>query len=94
MMGLLAKDGSSKLVHACTYPLTGVRCVTRIYTNDAVFLITNDGMRLRGTFGTTPGRAAGADHRAPRPGRGRMSMIDAQFTQLAEYQNQTEQVAA
>nr|WP_218063371.1 3-oxoacid CoA-transferase subunit B [Arthrobacter sp. SDTb3-6] len=53
MMGLFAKDGSSKLVEACTYPLTGVGCVTRIYTNDAVFLITADGVRVRETFGTT-----------------------------------------
>ncbi|PYI67677.1 3-oxoadipate CoA-transferase [Arthrobacter livingstonensis] len=53
MMSLFAKDGSSKLVEACTYPLTGVGCVTRIYTNDAVFLITADGVRVRETFGTT-----------------------------------------
>lgn len=53
MMSLFAKDGSSKLVEACTYPLTGVGCVTRIYTNDAVFLITTDGVRVRETFGTT-----------------------------------------
>ncbi|ALO66628.1 3-oxoadipate CoA-transferase [Arthrobacter alpinus] len=53
MMSLFAKDGTSKLVEACTYPLTGVGCVTRIYTNDAVFLITPDGVRVRETFGTT-----------------------------------------
>ncbi|MEV8144664.1 3-oxoacid CoA-transferase subunit B [Specibacter sp. NPDC078709] len=53
MMSLFAKDGTSKLVEACTYPLTGVGCVTRIYTNDAVFLITADGVRVRETFGTT-----------------------------------------
>ena len=53
MMSLFTKDGSSKLVQACTYPLTGVGCVTRVYTNDAVFLITPDGVRVRETFGTT-----------------------------------------
>ncbi|RAN76677.1 3-oxoadipate CoA-transferase [Bacillus sp. SRB_336] len=53
MMSLFAKDGTSKLVPECTYPLTGVGCVTRIYTNDAVFLITADGVRVRETFGTT-----------------------------------------
>ena len=53
MMSLFTKDGSAKLVEACTYPLTGVGCVTRIYTNEAVFLITADGVRVRETFGTT-----------------------------------------
>lgn len=53
MMSLFTKDGTSKLVQACSYPLTGVGCVTRIYTNEAVFLITADGVRVRETFGTT-----------------------------------------
>jgi 3-oxoadipate CoA-transferase beta subunit len=53
MMSLFAKDGTAKLVQECTYPLTGVGCVTRIYTNDAVFLITADGVRVRDMFGTT-----------------------------------------
>jgi 3-oxoadipate CoA-transferase beta subunit len=37
MMDLLTKQGASKLVDACTYPLTGLRCVSRIYTELAVF---------------------------------------------------------
>ena len=53
MMSLFTKDGKPKLVPECTYPLTGVGCVTRVYTNDAVFLITEEGVRVRETFGTT-----------------------------------------
>jgi len=36
MMELLTKSGQSKLVAACTYPLTGVGCVSRIYSDIAV----------------------------------------------------------
>ncbi|WP_138415731.1 3-oxoacid CoA-transferase subunit B [Sinomonas gamaensis] len=53
MMTLLSKDGKSKLVPQCTYPVTGVGCVTRVYTDKAVFLITDDGVRVRETFGVT-----------------------------------------
>jgi 3-oxoadipate CoA-transferase beta subunit len=45
MMELLTKTGASKLVEQCSYPLTGVRCVSRIYTDMAVFDIANDGVR-------------------------------------------------
>ncbi len=37
MMNLFAKDGTAKLVPQCTYPLTGVRCVSRVYTEVATF---------------------------------------------------------
>jgi len=37
MMDLLTRDGTSKLVEACSYPLTGVACVSRVYTDRAVF---------------------------------------------------------
>ena len=36
MMELLTKTGDSKLVQACTYPLTGIACVSRIYSDLAV----------------------------------------------------------
>jgi len=39
MMNLLTRDGTPKLVPSCTYPLTGLRCVTRVYTDAAVFLL-------------------------------------------------------
>jgi 3-oxoadipate CoA-transferase beta subunit len=53
MMNLATKDGTAKLVPELTYPVTGVGCVTRVYTEKAVFLITDDGVRVRETFGTT-----------------------------------------
>jgi len=37
LMELLTRDGKSKLVEQCSYPLTGVGCVTRVYTDLAVF---------------------------------------------------------
>lgn len=43
MMELLTKDGQSKLVPECTYPLTGLRCVSRVYTDYAVFEIQASG---------------------------------------------------
>lgn len=37
MMDIQTKNGESKLVEKCTYPLTGVGCVSRVYTDLAVF---------------------------------------------------------
>ncbi|MFC7766303.1 3-oxoacid CoA-transferase subunit B [Leucobacter soli] len=54
MTDLLTKTGESKLVAACSYPLTGVGCVTRVYTDHAVFDVTPDGFAVRETFGGTP----------------------------------------
>lgn len=44
MMELLTKEGQSKLVKQCTYPLTGLRCVSRVYTDIAVFQIEPGGV--------------------------------------------------
>jgi len=53
MMGLFTKQGESKLVEALTYPVTGLGCVSRVYTESAVFLIGPDGVAVRSTHGTT-----------------------------------------
>jgi 3-oxoadipate CoA-transferase beta subunit len=50
MMTLFAKDGSSKLVNECTYPLTGLGCVSRIYTDVATFILENGAVYVRETF--------------------------------------------
>ena len=46
MMEHLTKDGKSKLVERCSYPLTGARCVNRVYTDLAVIDITPEGFRV------------------------------------------------
>ena len=51
MMTLFAKDGTAKLVEECTYPLTGVRCVSRVYTDYGVFHVEPAGVRVAETFG-------------------------------------------
>jgi 3-oxoadipate CoA-transferase beta subunit len=51
MTDLLTRDGTSKLVSECTYPLTGVACVSRVYTDRAVFDVTPDGFRVRELLG-------------------------------------------
>jgi 3-oxoadipate CoA-transferase beta subunit len=46
MMDLLTKKGESKLVAQCTYPLTGVACVKRIYSDLATLECTAQGLKL------------------------------------------------
>lgn len=74
MMDLLTKTGESKLVAQCTYPLTGIACVDRIYCDYGVIDITQDALvalelvdgltveelsRMTGlSFKTAPGAAA------------------------------------
>ncbi|MFC6840663.1 3-oxoacid CoA-transferase subunit B [Xanthomonas theicola] len=46
MMELLTKRGESKLVAECSYPLTGLRCVSRVYTDLGVFALGAEGARV------------------------------------------------
>lgn len=46
MMDLLTKKGESKVVSTCSYPLTGIACVKRIYSDLATLECTPQGLRL------------------------------------------------
>jgi 3-oxoadipate CoA-transferase beta subunit len=46
MMDLLTKDGKSKVVSRCSYPLTGIACVKRIYSDLATLACTPHGLQL------------------------------------------------
>jgi 3-oxoadipate CoA-transferase beta subunit len=51
MTDLLTKSGESKLVSKCTYPLTGVGSVSRVYTDHAIFDVTPEGFAVTEVFG-------------------------------------------
>lgn len=53
MMTLLTKDGTPKLVPECTYPLTGVGVVDRVYTEMATFEIAPEGVKVVALHGPT-----------------------------------------
>ncbi|WP_048441429.1 3-oxoacid CoA-transferase subunit B [Caenimonas sp. SL110] len=44
MMDLLTREGTSKVVRECSYPLTGLACVKRIYTDVATLEVTATGL--------------------------------------------------
>ncbi|GAC1358377.1 MAG: hypothetical protein NVSMB34_13230 [Variovorax sp.] len=46
MMDLLTKQGASKLVKECSYPLTGIGCVKRVYSDLATLECTPQGLKL------------------------------------------------
>ncbi|GAA2009546.1 3-oxoacid CoA-transferase subunit B [Brevibacterium samyangense] len=51
MTDLFTKKGESKLVDACTYPLTGVGCVNRVYTDHGIFDVADGAFHVRELFG-------------------------------------------
>ncbi|HEX3930775.1 MAG TPA: 3-oxoacid CoA-transferase subunit B [Nocardioides sp.] len=51
MMTLFTRQGEPKLVRDCSYPLTGVACVDRVYTDLATFAVEPDGVSVCETFG-------------------------------------------
>lgn len=58
MMNLFDRAGECKLVEKCTYPLTGLKCVKRVYTDHGVFEIGETGVTLLDVFGSSPERLA------------------------------------
>jgi 3-oxoadipate CoA-transferase beta subunit len=44
MMEHLTKKGESKIVTRCSYPLTGLACVSRVYTDLATIHVTPQGL--------------------------------------------------
>nr|WP_302621469.1 3-oxoacid CoA-transferase subunit B [Salipiger bermudensis] len=57
MMRHVNRDGSPKLLKRCTYPLTGLGVVSRVYTDLAVLDVTPEGFRL---VELTPGNSLDA----------------------------------
>lgn len=53
MMTLFDKAGAPKLVADCTLPLTGLGCVSRVYTNMGTFTVGAAGVRVIDTYGAS-----------------------------------------
>ncbi|MGP9526974.1 3-oxoacid CoA-transferase subunit B [Glutamicibacter sp. AOP5-A2-18] len=51
MMSLFTKAGESKLVETLSYPVTGLGCVSRIYTEVAIFELRDGKVFVRSTHG-------------------------------------------
>ena len=54
IMSMFDRDGTAKVVPSCTYPLTGVRCVSRVYTDYATLVLVDGTLRIRETYGISP----------------------------------------
>jgi 3-oxoadipate CoA-transferase beta subunit len=52
-MSLFTRDGVPKLVPKLSYPVTGLGCVTRVYTDLAAFLLVDGVATVRETYGTS-----------------------------------------
>jgi len=46
IMSHTTKDGNPKIVKKCSYPLTGIGVVSRIYTDLAIIDVTNQGLKV------------------------------------------------
>jgi 3-oxoadipate CoA-transferase, beta subunit len=60
MMDLLSKKGESKVVAQCSYPLTGISCVKRIYTDLCTLECTPQGLKVIDTVDGLTHEALGA----------------------------------
>lgn len=54
MMTLFDREGRSKIVAECDYPLTGLGCVSRVYTDHGVFDLADGVVTARALYGITP----------------------------------------
>ena len=54
MMEHLTRSGESKLVERCSYPLTAIGCVSRVYTDLAVLDVTDAGLKVVEIFNGLP----------------------------------------